>query len=424
MKTKKITFLGMVTCVMLLGGFSSSRAQVMVNDSVQMGASYANEVYYSMANGNAGTALRDSWDIAFRTSIMSSSIIINDGTGVVLYTYPNADTSGWNTLDTAGFSTWTPMYNDPADWENGAFSRNALGHPDYGWGIYNSTTHNLKGDSIFIIKLRNESFRKFWVVKKLSSLDTYIFRFAFLDGSDEHEITLDLNPYLTKDFLGYNLAMNTVVDFQPPKMDWDVVFTKYMSVQPDGTPYPVTGVLSNDGTGVARFDNVPTSFTNWGESNFDPGRSVIGWNWKVFDMGTFSYKIVDSLVFFVQPTSGDVYKLLFSRFDGSSTGKVVMKKAKLSAVGVPEVNDPEEFLSVYPNPATGNVIVNMKNMTGSSANLKISDLLGKTVYSSEINITAGGSITTLPLDNIQAGIYIVRVGNGNFVTSQKLVVKK
>ena len=85
----------------------------MKQDSIVMSAAYANEVYYSMKNGIVMIGSRNTWDIAFRTMKRSSSILTNDGAGVVLYTYPKSDTTGWNTMDTVGLSTWKPMYNDP-----------------------------------------------------------------------------------------------------------------------------------------------------------------------------------------------------------------------------------------------------------------------------------------------------------------------
>ncbi|MEI6175058.1 MAG: hypothetical protein WCR01_15035 [Bacteroidota bacterium] len=160
--------------ILFVFGFSAKGQGTMKSDSVVMSAGYANEVYYSMENGIIQTSPRATWDISFRTSKRSSSILTNDGAGVVLYTYPKADTAGWASVDTAGLSSWQPMYNDPTDWENGAFSRNAKGHPDYGWGIYNDVTHDLTGDSLFVIKLRDGSFKKLRIVKKFSSLDIYV----------------------------------------------------------------------------------------------------------------------------------------------------------------------------------------------------------------------------------------------------------
>jgi predicted lipoprotein with Yx(FWY)xxD motif len=297
-------------------------ANTKKSDSISMSAGYANEVYYSMKNGIVQTGPRATWDIAFRTMKRSSSILINDGSGVVLYTYPKADTSGWATVDTSGLSAWKPMYNDPKDWENGAFSRNAKGHPDYGWSIYNDVTHNLYGDSLFVIKLRDGSFRKLWMVKKLSSADVFEFRFANLDGTGEQNVTENISSLTATDFSGYSLETNSRVAFEPVKSSWDILFTKYMSVQPDGTPYLVTGVLSNDTVKTKKFYPVVLTYSDYSPGAWDSTRSSIGWNWKVFNMTTFTYNVVDSTVYFVKPIQGDVYKLYFTAFAGSTTGVV------------------------------------------------------------------------------------------------------
>ncbi len=285
-----------------------------------MSAGYANEVYYSMANGVVQTSPRATWDIAFRTMKRSSSILTNDGAGVVLYTYPKSDTTGWATVDTAGLSSWKPMYNDPKDWENGAFSRNAKGHPDYGWSVYNTITHDLIGDSLFIIKLRDGSFKKLWVVRKYSALDIFKFRFANLDGTGEQVVSEDISSLTATDFSGYSLQNNARVVFQPLKKSWDILFTKYYSVQPDGTPYPVVGVLSNDSVKTKKFHPVVLTYSDSGPGTWDSTRSSIGWDWKIFDNNSFKYTVVDSTVYFVKPVQGSTCKLYFTGFAGSSTG--------------------------------------------------------------------------------------------------------
>ncbi|MHC1706578.1 MAG: T9SS type A sorting domain-containing protein [Bacteroidales bacterium] len=407
-------------------GFNVKAQASLAPDSVTMGVSYANEVYYNMNTGIVLSTPRDQWDIAFRASILSSSIITNDGTGVVLYTYPNSDTNGWATLDTTGLSSWPQMFNDQDDWENGAFSRNATGHPDYGWGIYNSTTHNLKGDSIFIIKLRNESFRKLWIKRKYSSLNTYVFKYAFLDGSDEHEITLDCNPYAAKDYVGYNLAMNVTVDFQPPKTDWDVVFTKYMSIQPNGDPYPVVGVLSNPNVGVGEYAQVGPGYSDWSTNGFDFSRQVIGWDWKVFDMTNFVYICYDSLVYFVQDQPGDIYELIFTKFAGGSpagNGKIVFGKAQVSLAGVDPGNASSGSVSVYPNPVSDYLNIKLDNQSNQGIRISITDILGKVVYQHEVHGANGTMHFSVPVNDWNPGLYIVNIYNGIQSTSQKLMVK-
>ncbi|MCX6279761.1 MAG: hypothetical protein NT004_16960 [Bacteroidetes bacterium] len=295
---------------------------VSKSDSIVMSAGYANEVYYSLATGIALTSPRATWDIAFRTTKRSSSIIINDGAGVALYTYPKSDTSGWATIDTTGLSSWKPMYNDPGNWENGAFSRYAKGYFDYGWCIYNDVTHNLVGDSLFVIKLRDGNFKKLWMIKKLSSLDIYLFRYANLDGSGEQYVSEDVSSLIATDFSGFSLQTNARVAFQPVRNTWDILFTKYMSVQSDGSPYLVTGALGADSVITKKFYPVALNYSNSEVGIWDSTRSSIGWNWKIFNMNTYTYKIVDSTVYFIKPVKGDIYKLYFTAFSGTSTGIV------------------------------------------------------------------------------------------------------
>ena len=95
-----------------------------------MGPSYANDIYYSLENGVVATVSRTNWDIGFHTTVWTASIITNGGAGVNLYTYPNADTTGWNTVDTIGMASWPVLYDSEDNWEDGAFNRNAGGHPD------------------------------------------------------------------------------------------------------------------------------------------------------------------------------------------------------------------------------------------------------------------------------------------------------
>ncbi|NJK87277.1 MAG: hypothetical protein HC906_16150 [Bacteroidales bacterium] len=120
-----------------------------VIDSVSLGTGYANDVFYNLTDGSDETALRNTWDIGFRTKAFSSSIIINSGAGVELYEI-SKDTNDWNNpVDTSGLQNWEKLNNSLEDWEVGAFSANMTNHPDYGWGKYNDLTHDLFGSAIF-----------------------------------------------------------------------------------------------------------------------------------------------------------------------------------------------------------------------------------------------------------------------------------
>jgi len=101
-------------------------------------------------------------------------------------------------IDTSGLYSWPILNNGDDDWENGAFNRNSLGHPDYGWGVYNEFTHDVVGDSIYVIKLVNGAYKKLWIVDKASSLNIYNFKYANIDGTNEQSIELENNNYNKK----------------------------------------------------------------------------------------------------------------------------------------------------------------------------------------------------------------------------------
>jgi SprB repeat/HmuY protein len=286
--------------------------------SLSMGAGYANDVFFSLTTGVVKEEERANWDIGFYTNPQSSSIITNGGQGVVLYTYPNGAAADWATVDTAGLATWTPMYNNVADttWQNGAFDRNALGHPDYGWGVYSMTSHDVYGDSIFIIKV-GDNYKKLYIEAREAMTNSFVFKYADLDGYNEQNVTLACGDYIGKNFIYYSFTMNTFIDREPAKDSWDLVFTKYYD---ESIPYIVTGVLTNNDVQVAELHDVDTETDDYSSAEFSKVISVIGSDWKEFDMGSMSYTILDNLVYFIKDRDGDYYKIVFTSFAGSSSG--------------------------------------------------------------------------------------------------------
>ena len=139
---KKITLI-------LAGIFSVFITNAQVIDTVSLGPSYVNGVYYSLENNDVHTVEAGNWDIAFTVSPMGSTIRTNGGHGIELYNYPNGDTSHWSSIDTAGISGWKKYYNSDSLWFKGAFSQTADGMFDLGWGNYSMITHYVIADSLF-----------------------------------------------------------------------------------------------------------------------------------------------------------------------------------------------------------------------------------------------------------------------------------
>jgi hypothetical protein len=389
-----------------------------------MGAGYANEIYYSMSAGQQGTAVRSSWDIAFRTNIWSADIIINDGSGVELYTYPKADTSGWATVDITEIANWRKMYNSPTDWETGAFCINEKGHPDYGWGIYNGTTHNLVGDSIYIIKLRDGSLRKLWIKEKYSSLNIYEFQYANIDatGSGNHLVSLNCNPYTSKNFIGYDLALTQAIDFEPvAAAQWDILFTKYYGLS-GTTPYPFTGALINYGVKANKFKPVSLNFMEYTSAPLYLSRSFIGADWKSYNFSSNKYDVADSLVYFVLDLGKNINKLVFKDFD-IPTGRIILSKGIISYTGIGEAQKSGFNAAVYPNPVKEVMNLVLNPGKAKLALISILDMSGRTVLSEKYELPAEDLCTLqIPVSGLPSGIYMVKIQAGEDVISRKVIV--
>lgn len=405
--------------MMALPGATTFAQVPMLPQEVIMGPGYANEIYYQFTTFNAYATSRTAFDISFKTAAGSAAILTNDGNNIVLWTYPYADTSGWAAVDTNDLYEYPPLYNDPDVWENGAFNRQSAGYPDYGWGVYNESTQVITGDSIFIMSLADGGWKKVWIVEKNTVENTWLIRYANLDGSDFQEITLDCDDYITKDMVGLNMQTNFVVDYQPVKESWDILFTKYMAWHPTGAPVIVTGVLSNPAIQAKKFYPVDPDFNDWWEAPWDDGRSTIGWDWKYFDLNTFTYSILDSMVFYVWEQSGSVYRLKFTGFEGTSSGIIDFGIAIVMGVGMDDNGQSAAELRLWPNPAEDVLHVEMVSdrHSADAVTVTISDMTGRTLLTEQIS--PGEDHATWNVSTLEPGIYLLTVWAGNKCTTGK-----
>ena len=229
-------------------------------------------------------------------------------------------------IDTSGIAGWPQMYNSMASWEEGAFGANALGHPDYGWGVYNMLSHSLNGDSIFVIKLPDESFKRIWVVNR-SATSVYTILYADLDGSNEKEVVIDMAMYADKQFVYYNLRGDSLVDEQPLAANWDLMLTKFTHTDIN---YTVTGFLSNDNVSVSVFNAADSATaadaTLADTTEFTDSISAIGNSW--YKLVGMSIVPLDTIAYFVKNDSGDIYKMQVTYFESgfSGLGRVGIRK--------------------------------------------------------------------------------------------------
>ena len=76
--------------------------------------------------------------------------------------------------------------------------------------------------------------------------------------------------------------------------------------------------------------------------------------------------------------------------------------------------------TVYPNPSTGILNIQLNTFTGDSASAEVFDLQGRKVASK----TLSNSLTQLSIDNLSNGVYFVVVNQNNQKTTKKIVLQR
>ncbi|WP_299383799.1 T9SS type A sorting domain-containing protein [uncultured Lacinutrix sp.] len=138
-------------------------------------------------------------------------------------------------------------------------------------------------------------------------------------------------------------------------------------------------------------------------SNYTSYTSVNTTTWTLMEY-TFTPDAGNlEVIFSVRNTSGDGVLI---------DNVVLVPTATLSTQNFEE----KATFSMYPNP-TSNGFVNIKTSNNAATQVAVYDILGKQV----INTTLNGE--RLNVSKLNAGVYAVRLSQGNTVTTKKLVVK-
>ena len=406
-------------CLMLIYGYS----QCQINDSVILNASYTNQSFYNLNIGEVANVDNTNWDLAFSSSGYGSAIRINAQAGVELYVYPNGDINDWNSVDITNINNWSPIINSDTTWSIGAF--NATSDPtnslDLGWGVYSTITHHITGDSLHILKLSNGDFKKLQMIKLSSGV--YDFKYANIDGSNEVTTNVSKSNYTSKNFGYYSLTNETELDREPDSDSWHILFTKYVSEIYPGTNYAVTGVLTNKDIEVAKAENVDVSNVNYNSYSFSSQINTVGYNWKSYNMSSFSYDIVDSLCFFIKDDFGSIWKLQLTGFEGSSSGKINFNVENILSAS-DNITDKNIF-AIYPNPTTSKeikIIYDINYRTSSLNKVEFFDINGKLVKSLEL-ANNGFNEMNVNLYDLKSGVYFVSLITDEKSFQQKLIIQ-
>ncbi len=415
-------------------------AQTPIKDTVSMGPGYANTVYYNLRTGAKSQSAISTWHMSHTTVSRDNCIRLNHLNGVDVYAYPKGSNKDFSTMDTAGWSNWKHLYNDIHTHELGALNQsiNAKNPMDFSWGIYNSTTHEIEGDSLYLFVINTpsvgKSYLKFMPILQTATGDL-IFRFASLDGSIDKTDTLKQASFTGKSYKYYNFTKGAVQP-EPLRENWDILFTRYMAptTPPGGGPmvmYPTMGVESKRGERVSKITNY-----TWDVIAANPAQSIagikmtgtqgelskdltkIGGDWKTYDGAAMTWKISADWNYIVetiriQGATKDTafWMLAFTGFSGSAKGETQLKRMELKAASAGLSHANQFSAKLFPNPSTDNILI-MAHGISEKAIVQIIGMDGRLIHSNtncEFNLGA----VQLSVQDLPRGIYFVTIQTNN-----------
>ena len=425
--------------ILLLAGNATSQR---VTDTIDMEPGYAKQVFYQIQTGTKHASPMTQWHIAHTTLQMDNSIRLNHAAGVFAYLYPKGDNSAYNNFDTAGWMTWTKPYNSMKDETLGALNqqKDPNNQWDFSWGVYDPTSHVVKGDSLYLIVVgsgANTQLYKFMPIKQDKNGD-FIFEFGPLNAVSGQPDTIKQSQADKGMFKYFNLSSDRQVLVETAGGDWHLNFARYYDLVPAPgsgalVMYPTNGVESKRGLKIAQVNGVdfntilgaPQAFIDIANSDtaiesghgFNTGLTRVGGDWKFFNGSSFAVVPRKNFIAAVPNATGTEYwAFRFLSFAGQSTGVITLEKSLLGELASNETIE-ATAVYVFPNPSSDRVWI---KSTGTAVNqVSILDMTGRSILIQDTN----DSLIEVDVNALPAGQYIIEAQHGAGI-NRNLFIKR
>ncbi|MEL6675552.1 MAG: HmuY family protein [Bacteroidota bacterium] len=268
-------------------------------DAVKLQAEYSQQIWYDLGTASiVKTSPKISWDLAFSCGDTGHAVWLN--TSLAMMAAPTGETDFATVGSTAGFSLI----------------------PDHPTGIWDSLAlRQLAQGEVYLIERGFKPDGKQLGKRKIQWVgegrDYYEIRYGELSDVTGKVIRIEKDSRYNR--VAFSFTSEEMVELEPPKDQYDLVFTQYTEVFYDPyLPYLVTGVLLNPHqTRVARITDLPfegVSLADAEEDHFSSLRNAIGYNWKSYNYQTSTFIVHDTVNYLIQDAEGFYYKLHFTDF--------------------------------------------------------------------------------------------------------------
>lgn len=265
---------------------------------VNMGSDYGNQLFFDLYSQNVVLVNnRENWDLGFKNGENDKSVFLNSSKLMSCAKSSTSDILSLSSSTGLEFHYDSPTGNTDStaigDWWNS----NSIFIIDRGV----TTT----GSALGKIKL------------KFISVDSekYIFEWANLSNIISTNIdTIFKNDTYRLTTFSFDTG---ITQSEPLTSNWQLCFTSYTHVFEDGTPYLVTGVLSNEqqiqvSKTVLEFESI--SYTNAITSLFSTDRNSIGYDWKEYNFDLSQYVVDMTKTYIIKDNNNRIFKLRFIDF--------------------------------------------------------------------------------------------------------------
>lgn len=365
---KRISAAAMALLVSVGAGFAQTADSVETSGSTMV-------VFYSFQNGEVRSESNTNWDMSFEITGFASGIHINAQAGCEVFVSPFT-VDQWASFDSTGMGSWEQSHNGHESWSEGAFNTNLTSEFDLGWGTYDINSHAVKGDTVYLLKTRNDVWKKIYIKSLASSKYTIVY--ADVDGSNEMEKVIDKGDYSAANFAYFDFATGMDLNREPAKTDWDIVFTKYVlpiPAGPDVLYYGVSGVKINKNYENVQREGVDVMSDDTSTLVWNTNVSEIGSDWKTFNRNTNVYDITADNSYFVRTATGAVWKIYFTKFEGMGSGTFWFNTKNIrGAASLREIT--ENVNVIYPNPVSSSFSVQTESAI---AQVQLIDIEGRVI---------------------------------------------
>ena len=273
----------------------------IISQQIDLNQDYRYQVFYDLSSNTiSSTNIKTDWDLGFESSVDGYHIKLNSSTYSSLSFLDNINFNDTLTIDNL---SW--FWDNP----NGSLDSTAFGD-------YRLLERVYIIDRGFNISGNKRGYKKM-VIDSVTA-NYYLISYANLDNTNSFTFQLDKDPNVN--FTSFSFNENEVVNFEPNKLDWDLLFTQYTHLYNDTTTpsYLVTGVLNNNNITIAidttySFEEINYDYIS--SFVFDDNQNSIGFNWKEYDLTSGVYTVFANINYIIRDNELRYYKLHFIDFD-------------------------------------------------------------------------------------------------------------